>query len=54
MTAKKNKNPGPDTYALPSMLEKRSFAFRSKLNTFDDTTKSVPGPGSYPVTFTIN
>lgn len=54
VSAKKNKNPGPGTYELPSMLEKHSFGFRSKLNTFDNSKRSVPGPGTYPVTFNIN
>jgi len=39
---------------LPSMLEKKSFGFRSKLNTFDHSKKNVPGPGAYPVAFSIN
>ncbi len=54
VAAKKNKNPGPDSYQLPSMLEKKSFAFRSKLNTFDESKRDVPGPGTYPVTFPIS
>lgn len=54
VSSKKNKNPGPGNYELPSMLQKTSFAFRSKLNTFDNSKRSIPGPGTYPVTFTIN
>lgn len=54
MASKRNKNPGPDCYMLPSMLEKKSFGFRSKLNTFDHSKKNVPGPGAYPVAFSIN
>lgn len=29
---KKNKNPGPGAYVLPTMLDKNSFVIRSKLN----------------------
>ena len=54
VAAKKNKNPGPDSYTLPSMLDEKSFGFRSKLNTLDESKKNVPGPGAYPVPFTIN
>ena len=54
VASKKNKNPGPDSYVLPSMLEKKTFSFRPKLNTFDPSNKVVPGPGTYPVTFGIN
>lgn len=52
--AKKNKNPGPESYLIPSMLDKKSFSFRPKLNNFYNFQKIVPGPGAYPVPFTIN
>lgn len=35
VAAKNNKNPGPDNYTLPSMLDKKAFVFRSKLCTVD-------------------
>jgi hypothetical protein len=54
VAAKNNKNPGPDTYSLPSMLDKKAFKFRSKLSTLDESNKNVPGPGAYPIPFTIN
>ena len=54
VASKKNKNPGPGSYEIPSMLEKNSFMIHEKLNSLDSSKKLGPGPGTYPVSFTIN
>lgn len=49
-----NKNPGPGTYEIPSAKSKLSFTLSQKIVNENKEKLKIPGPGQYPVVFTLN
>ena len=49
-----NKNPGPGSYETPSTMTRSAYSLTRKPHEEDKEKMRIPGPGTYPVTFTIN
>ena len=49
-----NKNPGPGSYESNSTISRSAYSLTKKPHEEDKEKKNIPGPGTYPVTFTIN
>lgn len=49
-----NKNPGPGKYEAPSQRSKISYSLSGKIQYEDKEQLNVPGPGQYPVPFSIS
>lgn len=49
-----NKNPGPGNYEFKSTKSNILYSLSGKMEHIDKEQMSVPGPGQYPVTFTIS
>lgn len=54
LSVKKNKNPGPGAYQLPSTLNSTAYSLSGKPHEENKEKLKIPGPGTYPVTFCIN